>query len=84
MHDVLTDIICGATVACGKGGSHKAHEGMLQAAREMVRRELHEVVALSQQYRGYELLVVGHSLGEFDGWGWLLLGGEGGGGSFML
>ncbi|KAI8464087.1 MAG: hypothetical protein J3K34DRAFT_493087 [Monoraphidium minutum] len=60
LHDALTDAM-GA--ACQVAPGRFAHDGMLQAARELIRLELPEVLRLSAQHPGYEIRLVGHSLG---------------------
>jgi hypothetical protein len=48
-------------------GLLRPHQSRLipnQAARELIRLELGDVLKLSGQLPGYEILIVGHSLGE--------------------
>lgn len=56
---MLTDACASCTPYCGG----YAHWGMLQAAQWFVKNELQKVRGLLDERPGYELLLVGHSLG---------------------
>lgn len=74
LEDILTDVIaqgCSTEDAAEEfsfnGDRGVAHQGMLHAAlwlcREIQRLQLIEKVMQNEQYRDYQLIVVGHSLG---------------------
>lgn len=56
---MLTD----ACASCAPYSSGYAHWGMLQAATWFVENELSKVTKIVKEHPGYELLLVGHSLG---------------------
>jgi len=69
--DVLTDLCCLAQsydvanvsedgVSSMKG---RAHQGMLKAARGVSRQVEQKITSLLEQYTGYKIVLVGHSLG---------------------
>jgi hypothetical protein len=62
--DVLTDLCCtGEEFETGVPGLHKAHHGMLEAARGVAEEALEVVAAELQAQSEYSLVLVGHSLG---------------------
>lgn len=56
---MLTDACASCAPYCGG----YAHWGMLQAATWFVQKELPKVADMVKERPGYELLLVGHSLG---------------------
>jgi hypothetical protein len=56
------------------GGGGRAHKGMLEAARNLLALELDPLRRLSREHPGYELLLVGHSMGGLWGVGMQVYG----------